>query len=338
MIRVLIVDDSATIRQFLRRVLEEDPNIFVVGEAADGAIALTSCEALRPDVITMDLVMPHSGVEAIRLIMARIPTPIIIVSALANEANHPMVFDGLAAGALTVVMRPGPSSAAEYGAQKADLIRAVKTVADVALVGRTRSSGRPGDRTETERDTMTLVGIGASTGGPVATMEMLHALPEDFAPSMALVQHLTLGFVPSLIEWLRTGCSLPIRLAEAGMKLPWRGMVVAPDGFHLSLKGGVVSLLDAAPRMGQRPSVDTLFESMADWRPRSCAGVLLSGMGRDGAIGLGRLREMGGRTMAQSETSCIVFGMPGAAVEMGAAELVLSPAALARELITLSGA
>jgi two-component system chemotaxis response regulator CheB len=169
-------------------------------------------------------------------------------------------------------------------------------------------------------------------------MELLRGLPEDFAPSIALVQHMTPGFEPGLVEWLGTGSALPVRLAVSGMRLPWRGTLVAPDGVHLTVDKGMVRLTSAPARQGQRPSVDTLFDSMSGWRPRACAGVLLSGMGSDGAEGLARLREQGGRTMVQSEETCVVFGMPGAALNLGAAEVVLRPSALAAKLIALARA
>lgn len=339
MIRVLVVDDSSTIRIFLRALLEEDLDISVVGEAPDGELALRACKTLRPDVVTMDLVMPRGGVTAIQRIMDEVPTPIVIVSALASQANDTTVFDGLAAGAVAVVRRPPSRTHPEFAAHCRELLGAVKTVAGIALVRRPQLSNRTKDEAAMPSSPLMLVGVGASTGGPGAVMELLRSLPEGFAPSIALVQHMTPGFGHGLVEWLASGSPLPVRLAEAGMRLPWRGILVAPDGVHLTVDGkGVVRLTSAPACEGHRPSVDALFDSMAGWRPRACAGVLLSGMGRDGAEGLARLRELGGRTMVQSEDTCVVFGMPGVALQMGAAEMALRPSALAERLAVLARA
>lgn len=338
MIRVLVVDDSPTIRAHVRGLLEGDRDIQVVGEATDGKSALSVCKTLRPDVVTMDLVMPHGGVEAIRRIMDEVPTPIVIVSALASQANDATVFDGLAAGAVAVVRRPPGRTHPEFAANCRELLHAVQTVAGVSLVRRSQPAPRTNGTAELAMSPLTLVGVGASTGGPAAVMEVLRSLPEDFAPSIALVQHMTPGFVLGLVEWLGSRSPLPVRLAESGMRLPWRGVLVAPDGVHMTIDKGTVRLESTPARDGQRPSVDTLFESMAGWHPRACAGVLLSGMGRDGAEGLVRLRELGGRTMVQSEETCVVFGMPGTALRMGAAEVVLRPSGLAQALVALAGA
>jgi len=335
-IRVLVVDDSTTVRILLREILEVDPDIVVIGEAADGELAVSACRRLRPDVITMDLVMPRGGVAAIQRIMAEVPTPIVIVSALASQANDATVFDGLAAGAVAVVRGPPSRTHPEFAAYCREILLMVKTVAGISLVRRRQ----PSNRAKTEADlpslALTLVGIGASTGGPAAVMELLRGLPKDFTPSIALVQHMTPGFEPGLVEWLGSGSPLPVRLAKSGMRHPWLGTLVAPDGLHMIVHKGVVRLTSTPVRNGQRPSVDELFDSMAGWLPRACAGVLLSGMGTDGADGLAHLREQGGRTMVQSEETCVIFGMPGAALNMGAADVVLPPSGLAETLIELA--
>lgn len=338
MIRVLVVDDSPTIRAHVRGLLEEHPDIQVVGEATDGKLAVSACKTLRPDVVTMDLVMPHSGVEAIQRIMDEVPTPIVIVSALASQDHDATVFDGLAAGAVAVVRRPPSRTDPEFGANCRELLHSVRTVAGISLVRRFKPALRTNGTVEPAMSPLTLVGVGASTGGPAAVMELLCGLPGDFGPSIALVQHMTPGFVLGLVEWLGSRTPLPVRLAESGIRLPWRGVLVAPDGVHLTIDKGMVRLESTPARDGQRPSVDTLFESMAGWHPRACAGVLLSGMGRDGAEGLARLRQVGGRTMVQSEETCVVFGMPGTALRMGAAEVVLRPSGLAEALVGLARA
>jgi two-component system, chemotaxis family, protein-glutamate methylesterase/glutaminase len=221
----------------------------------------------------------------------------------------------------------------DFASHKRELIRAVKSVARVPLARRFDLS-HPSFRDESAiaPSPLTLVGIGASTGGPAAVMELLRSLPSDFAPSIAVVQHITPGFVVGMVDWLASGCELQVELAAPGMRLPWHGVRVAPDGVHLKIVDGAAELDSGPPRGGSRPSVNVLFESMADWSPRSCAGILMSGMGRDGCAGLARMRKLGARTMVQSEETCAVFGMPGAALEMGAAEVSLAPTELAAAL------
>jgi len=335
-IRVLVVSDPSMPEVSVRGPLEAERDIAVVGEVPDGESALKACKKLRPDVVTMDLVMRRGGVTAIQRIMNEVPTPIVIVSALAGDANDTAAFDGLAAGAVAVVRCPPPRTDSEFDAYCRELLHAVKTVAGVSLVRRRQPSMRTIGGTKQASSRLALVGIGASTGGPAAVMELLRGLPKDFAPSIALVQHMTSGFELGLVEWLGSGSPLPVRLAVSGMRLPWRGALVAPDGVHLTVDRGIVRLTSTPVREGQRPSVDALFESMAGWHPRACAGVLLSGMGRDGAEGLARLRELGGRTMVQSEETCVVFGMPGAALQLGAADVVLRPSGLAETLAAMA--
>jgi len=338
-ITVLVVDDSATVRAYLRSLLEEDREIQVVGEATDGHLAVAACALLQPQVVTMDLVMPSSGVDAVRRIMEENPTPIVVVSALAEDEKDLTVYEALAAGALAVVRRPPSHRHPEFAERHRELLDAVKTAAGITLVRRKRTGvtvksaapPEPGSRLQ-------LVGIGASTGGPAAIMKVLQGLPKVFAPSIAIVQHITPGFTSGLVEWLNGSSPLPVRLAKAGMRLPWQGAIVAPDERHLTIRHGTVYLEQTAPRNGHRPSVDPLFESMADWKPRACAGVLLTGMGEDGANGLRRLRSLGGHTVIQTEETCVVFGMPGTAWRLGAAEHALSPDAIAQALTGLAEA
>jgi len=339
MISVLVVDDSATVRSYLRSLLEEDPELRVVGEAADGKVAVAACARLRPQVVTMDLIMPRSGVEAIRRIMDETPTPIVIVSALAEYEKDRTVFEALSAGALSVVRRPPSQRHPHFATRQRELLDAVKTAAGITLVRRRRPQPAAVKAVTVPAAAGTrLVGIGASTGGPAAVMTLLQGLPKDFSPSVLLVQHMTPGFTAGLVEWLNAGSPLPVRLATAGTRLPWQGALVAPDGHHLTIRHDVLYLEAGKPRGGHRPSVDVLFESMADWDPRACVGVLLTGMGEDGAEGLHRLRRLGGRTFIQTEESCVVFGMPGTALRLGAAERALSPAGIAQALAGLAEA
>jgi len=340
-ISVLIVDDSPTVRAHVRSLLEEDPDILVIGEAAGGSAAVGACANLRPQVVTMDLIMPFGGgVQAIREIMHEIPTPIVVVSALAEDDSNQTVFEALAAGALMVVRRPPSRRHPDYEERRRDLLDAVKAVAGIALVGRwTTAMPQPQLAPPARPHSLSkLVGIGASTGGPAALREIIQQLAADFAPSIAIVQHMTPGFTAGFAEWLASGSRVPVRLAESGMSVPWKGVVVAPDHAHLAIRHGVISLEPTPARNGHRPSVDELFESMADWNSARCIGVLMTGMGEDGAQGLARLRRAGGRTIIQTEETSVVFGMPGAALRAGAAERALSPAGIAVALAALGEA
>ncbi len=320
----------------MRSLLEEDRDIQVVGEAGDGELALSACLSLTPDVVTIDLLMPNGGVRAIQQIMDQIPTPIVVVSALASEVNNSTVFEALAAGAAVVARRPPARNDRNFATDRRELTHAVKAVAGIPLSRRfdPARSSIYGSSARTGWP-LTLVGIGASTGGPSAVMELLRALPKDFAPSIVLVQHMTPGFVVGMVEWLASACAIPVQLAVPGMRLPWHGVAVAPDGVHLTIVKGAVKFDAGPPRMGDRPSVDTLFDSMADWSPHSCAGILMSGMGQDGCLGLARMRKLGAQTMVQSKETCVVFGMPGAALKMGAAEVALGPSGLAGALVAM---
>jgi len=334
-IRVLVVDDSPTIRAHLRRVIESDPEFVVQAEAADGEAAVVESERLRPDVITMDLLMPAAGVRAIRRIMSADPRPIVIVSSLADEGTDPTLFEGLAAGALTAVRRPPALSDPDFSAGRQELLDTLRSVAGLALIKRQprRRSGSPTMQSAAVK--LELVGVGASTGGPAAVKELLSGLPGDFVPSMLLVQHISPGFAASLADWLSKGSPVPVELARDGMTLPWPGVLVGPDGAHLTIVDGRVRLDPGPARNGHMPSVDCLFESMAAWRPSASAGILLTGMGEDGAAGLGRLRDRGGNTMVQDAESSVVFGMPGSALKLGAASLSLPPHGLAKALVAM---
>lgn len=342
-VRVLIVDDSVVVRQVLKTMLETDPDIRVVGMAADGGEAVELTAQLRPDVVTMDLVMPGmDGLEATSRIMAHHPTPVLFFSSYFDQEGMHSRFDALAAGALDVVEKPTLVPDDQWTAQAGALARKVKSLARVPVVAHIRGThvrapqrppGRPGSTGGTSVD---VVAIGVSSGGPRVLDEVLSALPPAFALSIVVVQHMAEGFLAGLVAWLQQRCPVPVKVAAEGDVIRPTRVLFAPDGAHLvALPGGRVHLSDADPVMGHRPSVDVALASIAKVYGARAAGMLLTGMGSDGAHGLLAMRHAGGVTMVQNEESCVVFGMPRAAIALGAAQRVLSTAGLIDSLTRL---
>lgn len=343
-IRVLIVDDSAVAREVLKRVLESDPGIRVVGMAATGGEGLELTAKLKPDLVTMDLVMPGmDGMEATQRIMARHPTPILFFSSFFERGGSYSRIDALAAGALDIVEKPTPMPDEHWTAAAGALVAKVKALAQVTVVthihGAPALDQRPQPARKSARGAAGVVAIGASTGGPRVVEQLLSTLPAHYAPAVLVVQHMADGFVTGLITWLRRRCPLSIKIAEDGDLLQSGKVLFAPASVHLSVQpGGRVRLHDDEPVLGCRPSVDVAFQSIAKAYGSRAAGVLLTGMGTDGAAGLLAIRRAGGKTLVQDEASCAIFGMPRAAIELGAAQQVLPPAGIARSLIALHAA
>jgi two-component system chemotaxis response regulator CheB len=340
-VRVLIVDDSVVVREILKQMLESDPGIRVVGMAANGGEAVELTARLKPDLVTMDLVMPGmGGMEATERIMAYHPTPVLFFSSYVNQEGQCSRLDALAAGALDIMEKPTLMPDERWEAMAAPLVQKVKTLAQVPVIKHIYG-GRVLDRRQTPpvrtRGALTaavdVVGIGASSGGPRVLEELLSALPATYALSIVVVQHMAEGFMTGLITWLRQRCLLPVKIAEEGDALAPQQVLFAPDWAHLVvLPGGRIHLAEGDPVNGCRPSVDVTFTSLAHVYGSRAAGALLTGMGGDGAAGLLAMRQAGGLTFAQDEESCTVFGMPRAAIDLGAVQHVLSPSDLARSL------
>ena len=330
-IRVLVADDSEIFRELLARVIAEDAAFEVVATAADGDEAAAFTRELHPDVITMDLNMPDAdGFSGIARIMAETPTPILVLSANREEA---VGFRALSLGALDILEKPSPESDLDsYGSvlrSRLRLITGVKVIRHPRGLRAHRAAAHaPQGRSE-------VVVIGASLGGPRALATLLRGLPTDFPAPVAVVQHIADGFTEGLANWLGQESKLEVHQAcDRDPLVPGR-ILIAPSRRHLVLVEGMVRLSDAPAIYTFKPSVTPLFLSAAEVYGRRACGVILTGMGRDGAEGLKVLRATGASTIAQDEATSAVFGMPRAAIELGAVERILPIDDIARLLVEL---
>ncbi len=335
-IRVLVVEDSRTVRARIVAALRSDPAFEVVGEAADGPSAIQECTRLRPDVVTMDMMLPGlSGLAATEHLMQHCPTPILVISSADNRAGFIDTIAALDAGAVDVLDKPlGRDASGGNDAWDREFLRTVKLVARIKVIRRVGHHGpvplqRPSFTTAPQPDPghpYTVAAIGASTGGPTAVAEVLRSLPVSFALPLLLVLHVHESFGDAFASWLAETTERRVTLAVSGEPLtgvPPGAVVMAPPGRHLRVRGNTLLLTDEPERHSCRPSVDVLFESLAGSHGPRVAACLLTGMGRDGAAGLLEIDRNGGLTIAQDEATSAVFGMPGEAVRLGAAQHVL---------------
>ena len=343
MIRVLIVDELQTPRRLLRSILQNDPEITVVGEAENSAEAVALCRSLAPDILTMDLKMLKSdGYRAIHRIMEEMPRPIVALKS--NELGISSLDEerAEAAGALMVVSKPQGMPGEDTKADQ--LLALLKSMFDLKVVGRRKSlihAARtiPSNikiETSSKAHPIQIVAVGASTGGPHALSAIFGNLPNDFPVPVAVVQHISQGFVSVLAKWLNENSPLQIKVAEMGEFMKPGRVYLAPNGTHLkTMDGGRIWLSREPPVNGHCPSASVLFESVAERYGPLAIGVILTGMGGDGSSGLKSLHDRGGRTIAQDEASSIVFGMPKEAIALGSVDEVLPLGEIAGRLVRL---
>lgn len=360
-IPVLIVEDSPVALTLLKRVLSSSPEITIAGVARDGIEALEMIPKVQPKVICTDLHMPRmSGLELTQRVMAEFPTPILVISASVDKTENPQnVFQLLQAGALDVFLKPSVGLLSDYEQVQQELITRIKILSGVSVFTQhssKRLSPPPPPSTTTSRLSLAtdnsinrsvssratnrfvtlpqIVAIGASTGGPQALYTILKALPANFPVPILCVQHISEGFLDGLTNWLASACQLKVTIAQNG-DVPKPSIVYfSPDHCHLRLNAqGRFVLSQDEPVCGHRPSVSVLFQSVAEYYKRGTLGVLLTGMGRDGADGLLAITQAGGTTIAQDEQSSVVFGMPREAIALGAAQHILALPDIAPKII-----
>ncbi|MHB2025069.1 MAG: chemotaxis-specific protein-glutamate methyltransferase CheB [Elusimicrobiota bacterium] len=346
MINVLIVNDSPTVAELLSYILCSDPALSVVGVARDGEEAVASATRLKPHIIIMDIHMPKlNGFEATRRIMETMPTPILIMSGSTNTDEVTMTFKVLEAGALGIVRQPLGIKFSEHRPVAEEIIRTIKTMSEVKLVRRWVRELKPANAplvaaaNAPSLAKAKVVAIGASTGGPPALHAILSRIPKGFPVPILIVQHMAPGFIGGLASWLASSTDLLVHLAAPGERpLPGR-VYLAPDALHLIVgQDGRLALADKEPQEALCPSIARLFRSVAEVLKEQAAGIILTGMGEDGARELKLMRNAGAVTIAQDKESSTVHGMPGAAIKLDAATYILSPSEIAATLAALAGA
>lgn len=344
MIRVVVAEDSRAAQDLIVALLEADPEIRVVGRAANGAEAVEMVARLRPDLVTLDIQMPvMDGFEATRRIMSSTATPIILVSSRVDRADVELSLRATQLGAVMVLPKPSGPGSPGFGAEGDELRSMVRALSQVKVVRRrpapespaSAPAARPTPRPRWGA-TVRVVAVGTSTGGPAALQELLSGM-RGFPAAVLVVQHIARGFVDPLVQWLRAVAPLTVRVAAAGER-PQPGVVyLAPDDAHLEVSpDGLLLLARTPPVGGFRPSATRLFETVAAAYGAAAVGVVLTGMGSDGVAGLAGAREAGMHVIAQDEATSVVWGMPGAAVEKGLADEVLPLGAIAGRLQALA--
>jgi len=330
-IKVLIVDDSALARAVLGRVLAASDEVEVVGSATSGAEALQLIAKTNPSVVCTDLHMPGmDGLELTRRIMSETPLPILVISEAVDEPHNENVFAVLDAGAVDIFRKPKSGASASYEEIATELIRKIRVLAGVQVFRKKHSAAVTTRRTKhvapahPSGSAASLVVMGGSTGGPQAYRTVLSQLPPDFSLPLLCVQHIGEGFLNGLVTWLDSQSQLSVRIAERGEVAQPGTAYFAPDDRHLEVDAALrMQTTVGDPLNGHRPSITRLFESAARNFKAATVGVLLTGMGRDGAEGLLKIASVGGLTIVQDEASSVVFGMPQRAIELNAARDIL---------------
>lgn len=350
MIKVLIVEDSRTVSQYLEYILSSDPEIEVIGNVANGKLAVEFVEKNKPDIITMDIDMPvMNGLEATRRIMSTTPVPVIVVTASRNAYEVNISIEALAAGALTVIKKPVGFGHPNQDELITKLISMVKIYSQVKVVKR---KIKPAEALQVEPykniekfKTKTppinkllkrkYVAIGISSGGPQVLIKIFSKISEDFPYPILVVQHITQGFLEGMVSWLDRLCKIPIHTAQDKEKMLPGHIYFAPNKFQMGVNNDKIELQKCEEKLRICPSAEHLFNNLAKNNGKDTIAMLLTGMGTDGAQELKNLRDSGAITIAQDEESSLVFGMPGKAVELNGVEYLLNPDQICDVLLKL---
>jgi len=339
-VRLLLVDDSNVIRTYVEAAVRTAPDIEWLPPAVDGAAAVRSAIELSPDVILMDINMPvFDGIVAITEIMAEAPCPIVVLSGHLHRTGRDRSFEALNAGAVEVLTKPKGLDPVRFQAFREKLLRTLRLMSTACVVRRRRRSGHHSAPKSAQKPVprpglLDLLAIGSSTGGPAVLAKIIARLPKPYPLPVVISQHIIPGFERSLCEWLSTTSGHPVRVAEDGEELSPGNFLVSPADGHLVVRDGRCAILPPEAD-SPVPSVDLLFTSLSAQYGDRALGVLLTGMGRDGAKGLLAMVQQGAQSITQAKESCIVDGMPAAARELGASLLELAPEAIAQRLSEL---
>lgn len=347
-VRVLLADDSPTIRHYLTAIMREMNNIEVVGEARNGREVIELVHQLQPDVVSMDINMPQmDGLEATRHIMAEIPTPVVVVSGLI-ESDIELSMRALDAGALAVVEKPPDRGNPDFEAKRKHLVTTIRAMAGVSVVSRRYKRSQLKDDSQefsvvkpsTDRlSRPEVIGIGASTGGPSALHRILNEFPPNLPVPILVVQHMPNEFLQGLARWLQRSIMLEVKIADSGEELKAGHVYIAPGTAHMTVTRQddklFVRLIKERGKPQYQPSVNMLFNSLATTCGSNAMGVILTGMGDDGASGLLAMKQAGAKTLAQDEQTSTVYGMPHAAYLCGAVNSVTPLASLAPEMLKM---
>lgn len=334
MINILIVDDSKVETELFKHILNAESDMKVIACARNGAEAVEMAAQYSPDLITMDLEMPvMDGHTATRLIMSQSPVPIVVISSKLNDSSRDMSYLALEAGAVSVLAKPDAKSMDEFRKQ---LIDTVRSMAEIKVIKRRFTQPLSPIKSAKKQHFPTvippaghfeIVAIGTSVGGPQALKNIISQLPSSFPVPIVIVQHMTTGFIEGFTQWLNTNSTLTVKNAEQNEVLRKGFVYFAPDHLHLTVerspKGLIAKLIKDKPVSGFCPSITVLLQSIAKTCHNKAVGILLTGMGNDGAEGLHALKKAGGHTLIQDKKSCVVFGMGNVAFSMGAVDHVI---------------
>jgi two-component system chemotaxis response regulator CheB len=339
--KVLIAEDSIFIQKILKRIINSDPSLAVVGVAKNGRMAVDMARSLRPDVITMDIRMPEmDGFEATRIIMAEVPTPILVVSSSINTEDLKISFNAIQAGALEIIEKPRGNLSGDYYELGQEILRKLRLVSEIKVFRHIapRYTTRPAGVRTITKTRNAAVAIGASTGGPSAIFQILTSLDEDFPCPIFVTLHIAEGFGKGCAEWIRRSARLEVKVAEDNDSIEPGVIYFNPDDRFMTVRNRNFLSVEA-DRMPKRSNpIDRMMTSFAEVYGQKGLGVILTGMGDDGVAGLRLIKSNGGKTIAQDEATSVVFGMPKEAINKGAADVVLPLDRIAEQILNFLGA